>query len=199
MDTIKYKKIVLDSCILIYACDQETKEECIKFLQQLIKNRNKITYSSFSAFEVLKNRQRRENEKEYTDLLNDIYRIPVDSPTLANAATLHFLYEESGRINKKKNLKENLVDLKDKFTGDLIIGGTVISYDNHLLLTANKKDFPEPYWKSIYEYEIKTANNIKIKIYLLDPVMEEIEKKLEKEIVSPDDAPSRQNSYEYRG
>ena len=196
---LRNKKIVLDSCILIYACDSETKESCISFLQQLLKNGNKITYSSFSAFEVIKNRQRRDNEKEYTNLLNNLYRIPIDSPVLSNGATLYFLYEESGRINKKKNLKKDLVDLKDKLTGDLIIGGTVISYENHLLLTANKKDFPEPYWKSVFEYEINKKDESKIKIYLLDPVMEEIKKKLEKEIVSPEDTPSRQNSYGYRG
>lgn len=195
---IKDKRIVLDSCILIYACDHETKNSCLSFLKKILKN-NTISCSALSGFEVIKNRQERGNEKEYTKFLNKIYRIPIDTPVLMNAATLHFLYKKSGKISHKKGIGKGLIDLNDKLTGDLIIGGTVISYKNHLLLTADRKDYPKPYWNLVLEDKIITTDYKEIKIFLLEPVMSEILNKIETKLQEPNNWPSSPNIYEYRG
>lgn len=196
---IKNKKIVLDSCIFIYSCDKETEQSCLRLLDKILSN-NHIAYSAISGFEVLKNRQEKNNHKKYTDFLNKIHRIPVDSPVLMNAAVLFYVYKKSlGKIGSVCKTKTGLLDPKNKLTGDLIIGGTVISYENHLLLTANRKDFPEKYWKSVTESEVISNGEEMIEVFLLEPVMNEILKNIDSELQDPRDWPTRESIYQYRG
>jgi hypothetical protein len=109
------------------------------------------------------------------------------------------LYKKSGRINYKQEAESEMIDSKDKLTGDLIIGGTVISYQNHVLLTANKKDFPAPYWKTTAKHTLTTTKNKEILLYLIEPIMDEINKTLNSMPKEPETWPSRQNNYKYRG
>lgn len=191
------KKIVLDTCIILYCVDENTKESCSLLINQIEKNGNRICCSSLSGFELLKNRQEDTNENEYINFINKLPRIPVDTPTLANAATLYYLYRQTNRIQEKKDS----FDPKDKLTGDLIIGGATISYENHLLLTSNKRDFPDEYWYTILVFDLDTKDNAKsIKVYLLEPRMKEITLKLpQNSLQNPENWPTRPNFYDYRG
>jgi predicted nucleic acid-binding protein len=103
-------KIVIDSCVLIYSVDENTKESTKIILERFSKNRNRLTYSSISAFEVLKNRQENQNESDYSELLNNLYRIPIDTPVLNSASTLYFLYKQTNKIQKIK-LKARLIQV----------------------------------------------------------------------------------------
>ncbi len=190
------KKIVLDTCIIIYYVDENTKESCNSIIKGFEENGNRICCSALSCFEVLKNRQDSENEKEYTNFINQLPKIPVDTPTLANAATLYFLYKQTNRIQEKKET----FDPKDKLTGDLIIGGATLSHQNHVLLTSNKKDFPDEYWETILEFDLSTKDNDLIKVFLLNPKMGEITSRLPKNsLQKPENWPTRPNLYDYRG
>lgn len=191
-------KIVLDSCILIYSVDQHTRESTNVILDKFKTNKNRLVYSSVSAFEVLKNRQEQENEAEYSALLNRHYRIPVDTPVLANASTLYFLYKQTNKIQQSKKDSFKL-DPKDKLTGDLIVGGTAISYTNHWLLTSNKKDFPEEYWKTKMTNVITSTDGQKISVYLLEPDMNRVVKNLKDTPKDTKKWPSQKNIYPYRG
>jgi predicted nucleic acid-binding protein len=190
------KKIVLDTCMILYYVDEHTKESCKQIVDVLEDNGNRVCCSSLSGFEMLKNRQDYLNEKEYTDFINTLPKIPVDTPTLANAATLYYLYRQTNRIQEK----EDTYDPKDKLTGDLIIAGAALSHENHLLLTSNKKDFPEKYWSNLLEFNLITKNKNLIKVYLLEPEMNNIISGLpENSFHKPENWPTRPNLYDYRG
>jgi len=164
MDKIIDKKIVIDSCVLIYFCEDNDGGKTEELINMLKENNNGIFMSDISGFEVLKNRQDSEKSINYEKLLNSIEGIPVDSPVFMNAATLCYLYKKIRKVTCREGEE---MDPKDKLTGDLIIGGTVLSYENYLLLTSNKKDFPEPYWEVIATGEVGSVE--KIKIYLMRP------------------------------
>lgn len=191
MDKIFGKKVLIDSCILIYYHDDLYSAETQKLIDILRKN-NEILISDVSGFEVFKNCQEWKNIEKYEELLNTFDSFPVDRPALMNAATLYYLYKKSGNINKQ----DERINPKNKLTGDLIIGGSVLSYQNCLLLTSNKKDFPAPCWKLIAEHIIGEAPN-EIKVYLLEPNMENI--KSDVPVYDPIDWPGRERKYKFRG
>ena len=189
-------KIVLDTCIILYSVDDNTRDSCKSIISKFEENGNRICCSALSCFEVLKNRQDEVNEKDYVTFINKIPRIPVDTPTLANASTLYFLYKKTNRIQEKKET----FDPKDKLTGDLIIGGSTLSHQNHLLLTSNKKDFPDEFWEIKLEFNIDCKDNNQIKAFLLEPKMNEIISVLPvNSLQKPENWPTRKNLYDYRG
>jgi hypothetical protein len=142
------------------------------------------------------------DHEEYIRLLNSLHRIPIDSPVLMNAASLIFAYKKNGNIGNSTNLSaEELIDYKDRLTGDLLIGGATISHQNHLLLTANKKDFPEPFWEIEEQFEIKKDSGAIIKVFLLKPDTSQLLQSLDNEVklIEPSTQPSKKGFYEYRG
>jgi predicted nucleic acid-binding protein len=194
---IKSKKIVVDTNICLYYFGEKTKKSAKKLLDQLSQN-NIISISHISCFEVIKNVQDLSGHYKYLTFINSFQRIPIDSPVIMNAATLYYVYKKCNLFNLTKQPKDQLLDRKDKLTGDLLIGASVLSYSNHLLLTANKKDFPSKFWREVEVFEIGD-NEEKIKVYMLDPIMEEIEKIIGREKVDPGSWPSRKSRYEFRG
>ena len=173
------------------------KESTKKLLSQFSKN-NIISISAISGFEVIKNVQNLSDHQMYLDYANSLQRIPIDSPVLMNAATLYYAYRESGLFNLRKETNRELLDRKDKLTGDLLIGGTVISYSDHFLLTANRRDFPIKFWKEVEVFEIGDYEK-KIKLFLLDPIIEEIQKIIGNNKTDPATWPFRKSRYEFRG
>jgi predicted nucleic acid-binding protein len=196
MEIDPVKKIVLDTCIILYCIDENTKESCGSIIKKFKDNGNRVCCSALSGFEVLKNRQESDNQKEYVDFINQLPRIPVDTPTLANASTLYFLYKQTNRIQEKSDF----YDRKDKLTGDLIIGGATLSHENHFLLTSNKKDFPTEYWEVVSEFNLITKDGNLIKVYLLNPDMKKIISRLPKNsLQNVENWPTKINLYDYRG
>lgn len=192
MDKIKNRKIIVDSCILIYYFEDLDKGETKRLINSFKRNNNTILMSAISVFEVFKNRQTSKEIKKYENLLNSVDDIPIDSPILMNAATLYYLYKKEK--DDKNSIKEKNVDPKDRLTGDLIIGGTVLSYENYLLLTANKKDFPDPFWDTIATTEIgKNA----IKVYLIQFNIQLLPK--ETPLIDPKDWKTKERKYFPRG
>jgi len=188
MDKIKNRTIVIDSCVLIYFFEDNDEGETRELINDIRRNGNTILMSAISVFEVFKNRQTEEKAKEYENLLNSIDDIPIDSPVVMNASTLYYLYKKN-----KENNKNRPLDPKDKLTGDLIIGGTVLSYENHLLLTANIKDFPSPFWETIATAEI---GNNHIKLYLLQFSYKSIPQEIP--LTDPKDWKTKGRSYFFR-
>lgn len=176
MESIKDKKIIVDSNIWIYFYSDTHGRPTRDLIDQLKNQRCLLAYSAITSFEVQKNRQTSELSDLYSKLLNEFDRVPVDSPALINAATIYYLYVKYGCINvRNSDQLENMIDPKDRLTGDLIIAGTVLSWQNRLLLTANRRDFPEMFWDSIAEVTLKDTGTT---VYLLrfkeDKIPEEI-------------------------
>ena len=138
MNQIKNQKILIDSCILIYCgTDKYNGKGFKELLRLLVDQKNRLAISEICSFEVIKNCQKKENFPYFIKLIDYVHNIGINRYILMNSAILHSLYVEN------KNDKE-----KEKFVGDLIIGGTAVYYDA-LLLTTNLNDFPEPYWEII--------------------------------------------------
>lgn len=192
------KKIVIDTNICLYYFNEKTGQSTKNLLDNLSQKNNIISISAISCFEIIKNVQNFSDHQKYLDYANSLQRIPLDSPVLMNASSLFYVYQMSGLFNLINQSNEELLDRKDKLTGDLLIGGTVLSYSNHLLLTANRKDFPSKFWSEIEVFEIGDQEE-KIKVYLLNPLIEEIEEVLSAKVVDPANWKSRKSRYEFRG
>ena len=137
--TIKNSKILIDTNILIYYSVKRFQDNSRNVLRRLIDGGNQIAISAISGLELLRDEEDTNKRKYYLNLLNFIKNIDVSHAVLQNA---HVLSQEYHKILRGK--KAPLVDL--------ILGGTAIGRDT-LLLTADKKDFCEPIWRTIsHEY-----------------------------------------------
>jgi predicted nucleic acid-binding protein len=166
LDKIKNKQIILDSCVLIYCEGYDFKLEIRNILRKLTDNNNELGISELSVFEVLR-RAKTENKKYFVQLLNYLNNIPVSKGIINNSIILYNTYKHNGFI--KGSEKE---DGKRDWTADLIIGGTALYQKDSLILTANRRDFPEPVWKAVVNFPMIHKLNDRfelINFYLLSP------------------------------
>lgn len=150
------QNILIDTNIVVYYAANGFKERSGNVLRTLVDNGNKIGISEITAFELLRDEQKKEVEDYFYKFVNYLHRVPIEQGCLQNAVTLAGAYRS---ICNNKKVPDN----------DLIIGGTAIHYEDVLLLTADRKDFCEPMWETYARENIyyKKGGDVEVTLYLL--------------------------------
>lgn len=141
---VKNKDILLDTNIIISCGDKSFGTEARNILKKLVDNKNSLAISEITPFEILRKDLDDNDENYYTKLISDkrINIIPLSTSVLINASILC-----REQHPKKETENKNIIC-------DMLIGGTVMSNKEALLLTSDRKDFNKPYWKIISEEKI---------------------------------------------
>lgn len=137
--------IILDSNIIQYLKSDDLSDKILEFIYESTQMKYSISISDITFFELL-NGISVKNEGEIIKLFKGITRFFVKKNVLVAAARLGCLYKEDG------------IDTKKIGVADLIIAGTSV-LSNSYVLTANIRDFPNPFFdielKKVIEYEDK--------------------------------------------
>jgi predicted nucleic acid-binding protein len=139
------KYLLLDTNIIEYLDKDGFKEKIQEILRTSVQEGLEIALSEYTFFEFLDGAN---VKKEYglNRLVGNFNIFGVDRNVLAAAAHLGTYY------------KDHDDELKKIGPGDKIIGATAI-LNQCILLTANGRDFPEPFFKEVnrilIEYELK--------------------------------------------
>ena len=162
--------ILLDTNILVHYASQGFEERSSRILRVLGENKNLLTISEITGFELLNSDPKDNRRKKYLTFINGVPNHPVNREILKKAAIL------SNECKRLTNSPNRVFPLPD-----LIIGGTIMNYAEGTLhlLTTDRHDFFEPLWELIaYEQVLKEDKNcIDADIYLL---------KLNREVLLPE-------------
>jgi len=136
MEKIFNRKILIDSCVLIYCGHDKHSVFIENLLRQLTRNNNTLFISEMVGFEVLSECQNKKNATYYVELISKLRNVALNKKILMIGALLRKYYSQ------KKYGKEVCS------VGDVLIGASAIQ-TGALLLTANRKDFPREFWNLI--------------------------------------------------
>ncbi len=157
---IKNRRILVDTNILVYCGNKDFGHQAKGLLRTLKDNNNALAISHVSYFELIKNAIDQNLRKYYFHLVSYIHNLPIKQDILVSGSTLYHLYSNRG-IKEYKKIESM----------DLIIAGTVVFHKGALLLTANRRHFPMPFWRNISQgyitYKDGEAYRL-INIYLLE-------------------------------
>lgn len=133
----KFKAAVLDTCILDYAFKRHTKGQVITLLQE-IGGLYRPVVSEYVRFEIYRGlaMEKIPNAKQVVDQFT-AYAVDKSVLDIAAALTTCYEYDEATKRQRKA--------ISD---GDLIIAATAFKY-HMLVITANRNDFPAPYFSEM--------------------------------------------------
>ncbi len=163
----KDRLILLDSCVLEYLDDEDLRPSIVGCLNNVVKNKNTLALSEYLRFELLRGAFRKV-ETRMMALIDNFQRYQVTEEILIAAAQLETLYKEL-------SVNSGISD------GDKILASTAI-LTNGLILTANLKDFPPPFFKYNFRELIERHQkrySQPIAIGILEPDFEIIIKNIE--------------------
>jgi predicted nucleic acid-binding protein len=170
--TIQSRNVVLDTNIWSYFFDYPFVEGIV---EELVRNKNNIIIPTVVRYELLKTKGL---TPEQCETLNDLTKhtfesIPLCKEIVDNALCIWDADVKTGNGTKKNTAKDI----------DRFIGATAF-YSNAVLITANQRDFPMPYFDDLdllhqtYECANEGHKQIKvINIHILEPNVEELTKK----------------------
>lgn len=160
LDQIKDKTIVVDTNIAIHYATKEFSERSGNFLRQLKDNDNKLVISAITAYELMCGDPTDTRQKYFASFIQYIQKIDIGAVVTYNATILKNIY-------KKFGCKHEIP------IPDLLIGGTTTGLKNAYLLTADRNDFCEPLWntvfsKTVFRNDKKGNVESETTIYLLE-------------------------------
>lgn len=145
-ERIKNRNIIVDTNVIIDYSTKDFPKRSGEFLDKLVKKGNTLFVSQFTGMELLRDTDEGETANKYRQFLSEIDNVEVTFSVIKNAIQLSRDY--------RTLLCGRKVDL-----ADLVIGGTAILRlkeketgkigSQSLLLTENRKDFPELIWKCL--------------------------------------------------
>lgn len=157
---VRDSNILLDTNVLIYYATDDFAERSDRILRLLLKNKNLLSVSEITGFELLNCDPTDKRLEQYQKFLNSVPNHPVTRDILINAAALS---RESKRLCKEPKRGFPIPDL--------ILGGTVLYYLNDpvYILTADRHDFSEPLWETVANLQVlkKDKEDIDAHLYLL--------------------------------
>ncbi|MBX4198630.1 hypothetical protein KW782_04890 [Candidatus Parcubacteria bacterium] len=171
MESVKNRRILIDTNILVYCGDKDWGQEAKKLLRVLKDNTNSLATSRLSSFELIKNAIDLKLREYYIKLINYIHQIEPEEQILMNGCVLYHQY-----FSKFPESARKIESM------DLAIGGTIIYHKEALLLTANRKHFPMPFWKIVAQSYLMCKKSEKydlINVYLLEFDYSQLPKELE--------------------
>ncbi len=154
LSEIKNSNIILDTNILINCGREEFGSSFKKILRTLHNNKNILSVSVISGFEIIKKFHDQKIIEYYLKLLNFLPNKQLHYKILNNAAIF--------ASNVYKNRKEPKPYKDDN---DIIIGATVVAEKEAYLLTCDRRDFlGGPLWKKIARECVQWESNDVVKI-----------------------------------
>lgn len=156
MPEINFKTAVLDTCILDYAFKRNTKSQAAMLIEEVSKTYT-LVISEYVRFEIFRGLEMGKipKAKQVVDLFTSY---PVDKTVLDIAAALTTCYECD---DATKGHRDAFSD------GDIIIAATAFKY-KLMVITANRNDFPAPYFSESGN-PIALKGKKPISIYALKP------------------------------
>lgn len=134
-DFLDEAAILLDTNIIQYCANQYSSFEFIDYILSIAKNTENIFMLDYSQFELLRGATISTEEK--MNLLLELFeKLPLTQDVLIAASRLETLYK------MEKIPYEKISD------GDKLIAATSILSES-LIVTANARDFPWPYFQEI--------------------------------------------------
>ncbi len=161
--------IILDSNIIQYTAQPKSADAFNAYIADLVSRGFEYAISTITIYELLKGANKRTKEK-VVKLLRQFTKFELPENVLQTAAELESVY-------KIDEIQPKEIDDADK-----IIGATaLLSYG--LILTANARDFPAPYFKEIERkfitFEEKRERTKTIVVYILRPEAAIIEQRIQ--------------------
>lgn len=157
--TVHNSNILLDTSILVHYATKDFKERSGRILRVLLENKNFLTVSEITGFELLNCRSDDSRREKYFTFINGMPNHPVTAAILGNAAIL------SNECKRLTGSPDRIFPIPD-----LILGGTVLHYDQDpvFILTTDRRDFFEPLWETVAYAQVSNDNTDKVvHIYLL--------------------------------
>ena len=157
---IRSSNILLDANILIHYATEGFAERSGNILRKLHQNKNLLTLSHITAFELLNCDPKDKRREKYFKFINGVRNHPVSQAIIQNAAVLS---NECKRLTRSYNRTFPIPDL--------ILGATILFYPNDrvYLLTTDRNDFFEPLWECVaYQQVLKEdKETVEADLYLL--------------------------------
>lgn len=129
------QNIILDSNIIQYSADKNASLVFVPYLSELLKRGFGFAISDVTIYELLKGANIK-NEAEMLRILNIFQRYYLTDNVLIASAQLETIYKIEG------------IEQKQIEDGDKFVGATAI-LTGSLILTANSRDFPSPYFQEL--------------------------------------------------
>lgn len=129
------QNIILDSNIIQYSVDKSASIVFVPYLSELLQRGFGLAISDITIYELLKGSSIK-NETEMLRILNIFQRYYLTDNVLIASAQLETIYKIEG------------IEAKQVESGDKFIGATAI-LTGSLVLTANSRDFPSPYFQEL--------------------------------------------------
>jgi len=160
------KHVLLDTNILQYLGKQKSNlsNQLLDYINSLLQQKYILAISSFCIFELLDGCPTKEKEAKLFQTIEALVRFEVSAEVLLTTARLSTLY---------RNEKAEYAHIQD---GDKIIGATALLTES-LILTANMRDFPRPFFveEKITHIIYKEGRRERVlSFYLLKPDIEVI-------------------------
>lgn len=127
------QNIILDSNIIQYVVDKNSSEALAPYLMDFLDRGFGFAISDITIYELLKGANIK-NEAEMLQVLNVFQRYYLTDNVLVAAAQLETLY------------RMDSIEPKQVESGDKFIAATAV-LTGSLILTANSRDFPSPYFQ----------------------------------------------------
>ena len=157
-DTISQKYIVIDSCILEYLLNRDMNDSITQQLGYWCNNVFTLSVSEVSYAELVDGAHL-DKETKVIDLLDKYHSFAISKRIITGAGKIGSVYKQEFPTEKTVSL------------GDKILAATSIIYGAPLV-TANVKDFPHPFFKTLKDKNIiymKDNKRRMINIALLFP------------------------------
>ena len=159
--------IIVDSNVIQYTAQPKLADAFNAYIADLVERGFDFAISTITIYELLKGANKKTKEK-MVKLLHQFTKFELPENVLETAAELETVY-------KLENIQPKEIEDADE-----MIGATaLLSYG--LILTANARDFPDPYFKEIERkfitFEEKRERTKIIVVYLLKPEAEIIEQR----------------------
>ena len=152
-------QVILDTNIIKKIIDPFSVNEFSIYLRDIFNRNGTFVISDFTCFELLRGANLK-SEAVAFPIINVVVRLFVSTTVLYASARLETLYKMEG-------IQPESIDI-----GDKIIGATAL-LNSALVLTANGRDFPIPYFieieRKIIEFKDKNKRTKCIPISLLKP------------------------------
>jgi predicted nucleic acid-binding protein len=158
--SIKFGVAIIDTNVLDYGFKTKTRESIAEVLSKL-STKYDLVISEYLRFEIYRGLSI-ERLAPAKELVDSFTSYPVDKRVLDISAALTTCYECDDQTKKIRNAISD---------GDIILAATAFQY-KFVVVTANRADFPAPYFKELSEHKFVSKNRKPFVIYELKPDVE---------------------------
>ena len=155
------QQIILDTNIIHYATDGKYSDEMKRIISRLV-DKYEFAMSAISIYEVfggLHGRQDAKKLRERSAFASTLDKIPIEIDHLRLSGALCTMFQHHPHLFSKGGMFK---------LADTLIGAQAMLNRAHIL-TANRKDFPFPFYEEVGKHLINPMNERAITLAVLQP------------------------------